>query len=48
MQTNDEITSDRAWETYCKSGSVPPGYAAEIAARCQLCREWAAAGEPLR
>lgn len=36
-----------AWEQYCDSGVIQPGYEGEIATRRALVREWAAAGEPL-
>ena len=48
MLEKETIGSDRAWEIYCNRGTICPGHAAEITERQQLCREWAAAGEPLR
>jgi len=48
MLEKEIIGGDRAWEIYCNRGTICPGHAAEITERQQLCREWAAAGEPLR
>jgi hypothetical protein len=48
MLENETIGSDRAWELYCTRGIISQGYAAEIADRRRRCREWAAAGAPLR
>jgi hypothetical protein len=48
MLENEPIGSDRAWEIYCNREIISPGYAAELAHRRRLCREWATAGAPLR
>ncbi|WP_226483255.1 hypothetical protein [Natrinema amylolyticum] len=48
MFEHETTGTDCAWAVYCERGIVTPEYATEIAERRRLCREWAAAGEPLR
>lgn len=42
------MTTDKAWEIYCRRGVIVPGYAGVIAERRRLQHEWSEQDQPLQ